>query len=470
MKRIMIGMAVVLALFAGIVMYIERPERTQVVVIGAGASGISAAIEAKQAGFAVVLLEKMPRIGGNSQRATGGMNAVNSQLQLDAGTIDSEKLYLADTLAAGHYQNDRSLASLLVEESGEAVDWLSALGADLTDIGRLAGSRVDRAHRPSGGAPVGSEVMRVLSEQISLLGIDLRVENKVIKLLHDEAGTSVNGVLVRNEEGREYEIMAHAVIIASGGFGGSPERFVSYNPELKGFKTTNHAGATGDYIDLVADLPIELIDMEMIQAHPTVEPDFGVLITEAIRGNGGILVNLQGERFTDEMAFRDVLSEEMRRQPEGESYLIFDESIREGLSAADAYIRMQLVKEADSIEAMADRLGIDKVQFRRTIEIYNGFVAGGADPDFGRRDLPVQLAAPFYAILVQPGVHYCMGGLPINEAGQVLNRDGEVVRGLFACGEATGGIHGNNRLGGNSLTDAIVFGRIVGLSAIGVNN
>ncbi len=469
MKRIILGMAIVFAVFAGFVLYLERPERTDVVVIGAGASGISAAIEAKQAGLSVVLLEKMPRIGGNSQRATGGINGVNSQLQIAAKSIDSEALYLADTLAAGHYQNDRDLAQILVEESGDAVDWLSSLGADLTDIGRLAGSRVDRAHRPSGGAPVGSEVMRVLGAQINALGIDLRVENKVIELLHDESGSEVKGVLVRNQEGREYEIMADAVVIATGGFGGSPERFVAFNPDLKGYKTTNHAGATGDYIDLVADLPIELVDMSMIQAHPTVEPNFGVLITEAIRGNGGILVNLEGNRFTDEMAFRDVLSAEMRKQTAGESFLIFDESIRQGLSAADAYIRMDLVKKAESIEVLAVELGIGESRLRRTLERYNGFVAGGADPDYGRRDLPVQLAAPFYAILVQPGVHYCMGGLPINEHAQVMGQTGAPIKGLYACGEATGGIHGNNRLGGNSLTDAIVFGRIAGQSAVGVN-
>ena len=467
MKKIVMGMAIVFAIFGGIVMFLERPERTDVVVIGAGASGISAAIEAKQAGLSVVLLEKMPRIGGNSSRATGGMNGVNSQLQIEEGIIDSEKSYLADTLEAGHYQNDRYLAEILVEKSGQALDWLIGFGADLTDLGRLAGHQMDRTHRPSGGAPVGSEVVRVLGDQLVRLEINLRVENKVIELLYED--NQVTGVLVRNEEGREYEIMAHAVVIASGGFGGSSERFVFYNPDLKGFKTTNHAGATGDYIDLVADLPIDLIDMEKIQAHPTVEPHFGILITEAIRGNGGILINVEGNRFTDEMAFRDILSDEMRQQPQGQNFLIFDESIRKGLSAADAYINMHLAKEAQTIDEMAQKLGLDTAVLTRSIERYNGFVAGGSDDDFGRRDLPVQLRAPFYAILVEPGVHYCMGGLPINENAQVLDRDGNPISGLFACGEATGGIHGNNRLGGNSMTDSIVFGRIAGQSIRGVN-
>ncbi len=467
MRKIIVGMAIIFAIFGGIVMFLERPERTDVIVIGAGASGISAAIEAKQAGLSVVLLEKMPRIGGNSQRATGGMNAVNSVVQENDGLVDSESLFLADTLAAGHYQNDRKLANLLVEKSGEAVNWLIGFGADLTDLGRLAGHRVDRTHRPSGGAPVGSEVVRVLGEQLVRLGINLRVENKVIQLIDED--NRVTGVLVRNEEGREYEIMADAVVIASGGFGGSAERFVFYNPDLKGFKTTNHAGATGDYIDLVADLPIDLIDMEKIQAHPTVEPHFGILITEAIRGNGGILINMDGNRFTDEMAFRDVLSEEMRQQPMGKNFLIFDESIRNGLSAADAYIDMNLVMEATSISELAQILDVDLVDLTRSIERYNGFVAGGSDEEFHRRDLPIQLTAPFFAILVQPGVHYCMGGLPINESAQVLDRDGVPIQGLFACGEATGGIHGNNRLGGNSMTDAIVFGRIAGQTAGVVN-
>jgi fumarate reductase flavoprotein subunit len=312
-------------------------------------------------------------------------------------------------------------------------------------------------------------VIRVLGQQINALGIDLRLENKVIELVHNGDGSKVKGVLVRNQEGREYEIMADAIIIATGGFGGSPERFVYYNADLKGFNTTNHAGATGDYIDLVSSLPIDLVDMDKIQTHPTVEPEFGVLITEAIRGNGGILVNLQGERFVDEMAFRDVLSEEMRGQTDGESFLIFDENIRSGLSAADAYIGMQLVKEADSVDELAEILGMEDTQLENTIGRYNGFVAGGSDADFGRRNLPVQLAPPFYAILVQPGVHYCMGGLPIDDHARVISRSGDWIEGLYACGEATGGIHGYNRLGGNSLTDAVVFGRIAGQTAGGVN-
>lgn len=469
MKKIIVAMLTVLTLYALFVLYLERPERTQVIVVGAGASGVSAAIEAKQEGYSVVLLEKMPRIGGNSLWSTSGINAVNSRIQIEMGSKDTMELFYEDTVSAGHYENNQELVKILIEESGEAVNWLLDMGADLTEIGRTGGSRIARGHRPSGGAPVGAEIMHVLEDQIDRLDIDLRVENKVIELLYDDRMNRVNGVLVRNREGREYEIMADAVVIATGGFGGSPERFVSYNPRLKGYHSTNHAGATGDYIDLVANLPVDLVDMSKIQTHPTVEPSFGVMIASAVRGNGGILLNEKGERFVNEIAFRDVLSKAILNQPDGRAILIFDDSIRRGLESAEGYIKKGLVKEFDSVEALATWMNIEEQVIIHTIERYNGFVAGGADLDFERQSTPVQLTAPYYAIPVEIGVHYCMGGLPINEYAQVMGISGEPIAGLYACGEATGGIHGNNRLGGNSLTDAIVFGRIAGQSAVGVN-
>ena len=197
------------------------------------------------------------------------------------------------------------------------------------------------------------------------------------------------------------------------------------------------------------------------------EPDHGILITEALRGNGGILVDLMGRRFTDELAFRDILSARILERRNGTAYLVFDDRVRRSLSAAENYIQRNLVKSADTPEELAGKLGIDPPLFSGELESYNRIHRSGLDDPYGRSGLSIPLdTPPYYGIKVSPGVHYCMGGLAIDDHTRVLrDSDGKAIPGLYAAGEATGGIHGNNRLGGNSLADAVIFGRIAGREA-----
>jgi len=456
LKALNIAFLLTLLLSALLIAPFYLPEKADIVIIGAGAAGMSAALEADRENRDVILLEKMPYPGGNTYRATAGINAA-----LDEQDIP---LYIEETLSSGRRTGSKELVTLIAEKSLETLQWLADLGADLSDRGRLAGHSAKRSRRPSGGAPVGREVVSTLYAGVREKELELRTENRALSVTLQ--GRHLD-VLVESPTGREYTLRTRAVIIASGGFGGSPELFTLYNPRLKGFNTTNSPGATGDYLELTRTLPVQLIHLDDIQTHPTVEPDFGILITEALRGNGGILLNSRGKRFTDEMAFRDTLSREILRQPGGSCWLIFDESIREGLTAADFYLRQDLVRQGDSWEELAGRLEIEPSILKNSITRWNGSVTLEKDRDYQRRDLPGRLdQPPFYAIKVAPGVHYCMGGLAIDRSARVLDGNGQPIPGLYAAGEATGGIHGKDRLGGNSLIDALVFGRIAGRAAL----
>lgn len=464
-NRIAIVVSIISVIFIGsfITYTLLRSDTvTDVVVIGAGASGMSAAIEAADAGFDVILLEKMPYVGGNTARATAGINIVGSPFQEEMGIADSKELFVNDVLVSGHSLNNKIMVEKLANESSDALNWLGEMGADLTDIGILAGHAVPRTLRPSGGQPVGSEIVRVLKKNVDEKGIDLRLENKAISILTEASG-EVSGVSVIDRSGRTYTIHTKNVIIATGGFGGSPEMYVYYNQELKGYKTTNSPSATGDFITLVAPLDVKLVDMSYIQTHPTVSYEYGMLITEAIRGNGGILINNKGLRFSDELENRDLLSADILSQPDQEVYLVFNEEIKTSLASSSDYINMDIILSADTLDSLAEQMRIDKQTFQKTIVNYNQFVAQQSDTDFGRRSLERTLeSGKYYAIQVIPGVHYCMGGILIDEKARAIDSKGQIIKGLYASGEATGGIHGLNRLGGNSLLDAVVFGRIAG--------
>ena len=205
-------------------------------------------------------------------------------------------VFFEDVMASGHYENDPEMVKTMIEASGDALKWLTSIGADLSDVGILAGHSAARTYRPSGGQSVGGEIVRKLETYLATTSIDLRLENKATEILCD-AGGAVCGVTVEDGYGRTYEIRTSSVVIATGGFGGSAEVFVRYNPNLKGYATTNTPGATGDFIELAEGVGAKLVNLEAIQTHPTVSTDYGVLITEALRGNGGILVNNQGAPF-----------------------------------------------------------------------------------------------------------------------------------------------------------------------------
>jgi len=442
-----------------------RTERADVVVIGAGASGMVAAITAHDAGAKVILLEKQPLTGGNSMLAAGGMNAAETRVQARKGVDDTRELMYQDTLKGGKLLGDPALVRILADESAASVDWLTGLGADLSDLGRMGGASKDRCHRPSGGSAVGAHIAMVLKENVEKRGLDVRVNSRVVRVIEDARGR-VRGVLVRGRHRGLYRIEARALVLTAGGFSANPERVAHYQPSFRGMITSNQPGATGDGLDLGEAAGAELIQMKEIQIHPSVAAGSRILITEAVRGNGAILVNQEGKRFFNEIGTRDAVSQAILHQTGQSAYMIFDEGIRASLKQIDGYFHLELVKEGESPEALARGLGIPAEALKATLDRYNQAVETKQDVDFKRPDMPRSIrTAKLYAIRVAPGIHYTMGGLKIDTDTRVIAKDGQAIQGFYAAGEVTGGVHGANRLGGNSISETITFGRIAGARA-----
>ena len=436
-----------------------------IVVVGAGGAGLSAAVQAASMGAHVIVLEKQGIIGGNTNYATGGLNAAETSVQKSLGIQDSKQSHFDDTMKGGHYLNDVSLVTILVEKAAEAVDWLISLGADMSNVGKMAGSSQKRTHRPNGGAAIGPHLVSILNKAVQAENISIRTRNMVTSLL-DQNG-KVTGVKVSTSAGT-YSIQAKAVILATGGFGANLSMIGQYRPELQMFNTSNHDGATGDAFAWVTPLQAELVQMDQIQIHPTGEKGSYLLITEAVRGNGAILVNREGVRFANEMWTRDKLSEAILKQTDKSVFIVFDQSVRKSLSTIENYAHQGLLTTADTPAELAKALKLPVDAFVNTMETYQLYQATGEDLDFHREAEEMLFPlneAPYYAIEVEPVIHHTMGGIKINTKAEVITRAGNVIPGLYAAGEVTGGVHGGNRVGGNAVADIVVFGQIAGTSA-----
>lgn len=436
-------------------------ESYDIVIIGAGGGGMAAAITAQEAGADVAIFEKMPIAGGNTSKSSGGMNASETKFQKEQGIEDSNDLFYEDTLEGGKGTNDPELLRYMVDHSAEAIDWLDSIGITLNNITFSGGASVKRIHRPEDGSAVGGYLVEGLLRNIHEKEIPLFVNSEVTKI--NETDGKVSGVNV-TVEGEEKTINAKAVIIATGGFGGNLEMVSEIKPELEGFVTTNHEGATGDGIRMAEELGAAVVDMDQIQIHPTVEQSTSYLVTESVRGDGGILVNQQGERFTDELLTRDKVSANIIALPEKYAYIIADQRLKESVTAINQYEEKGIVTKAETIEELAEKLEIPAENLKATLDTWNEAVKNQEDKDFGRKTgMEYDLShAPYYAIKIAPGIHHTMGGLKIDTETHVLREDGTAIEGLFGAGEVTGQVHGSNRIGGNAVADIIVFGRQAG--------
>lgn len=436
---------------------------TDVVVVGGGGAGLSAAIAAREKGAEVVLVEKMLMLGGNTNYATAGINAANTKLQKKLGIEDNAELFYKDTMKGGKNVNNPELVKKLTADSANIIDWLTERGADLSEVVFTGGQSAKRTHRPTGGQAVGPVIVDALAETAEKDGIDVRTESEVTKLI--KTGDKVTGVEVKHK-GETYNITAKAVVMATGGFGANAKMVAEYKPSLEGFGSTNSPAITGDGIKMVKAVGGDLVDMTEIQTHPTVVHKKTAMITEAVRGEGAILVNREGKRFVSELETRDVVSKAELEQTGKSAFLVFDQEVREKLGAINGYVRKGFTVEGATVEELAGKIGVDPKGLVETMAKYNGYVKAGEDKDFGKTALPRELVkAPFYAIEVSPAVHHTMGGVRINTNAEVLTADGKVIPGLFAAGEITGGVHGANRIGGNAVTDITVYGKTAGENA-----
>lgn len=494
----------------------KRPDETidtDIVIVGGGGAGMTAAIEAANAGKKIVILESQGMAGGNSIRSTGGMNAGKTPEQdknsfdeaagvektlktaeekyadnatisalaatvreqwaayqaAPSGYFDSVELFELDTMIGGKGINNPELVHALASNSADAIQWLESVGAPLPSVSSFGGASVKRIHRPVNAegktVSVGTFMLPILEENAKKLGADLRLETRAKKLLVDESGKIV-GVEAEGPTGEKVTVNAKAVILASGGFGANLEMVTKYRPELEGFMTTNAKGALGDGILMGEEVGAATVDLEQIQIHPTVEMNTAALITEGLRGDGAILVNSNGQRFTDEVGTRDAVSAAEIKQPGSFAYLIVDQAMVDASNVIQGYIKKGYTTQGESYATLAEALQIDSTAFETTMNEWNAAVEAKTDSQFGRTSFASPLnTAPYYAIKVTPGVHHTMGGLKINSEAEVLTADGNKIPGLFAAGEVTGGVHGANRLGGNAVADFVVFGRIAGKQA-----
>lgn len=437
-----------------------------IAIIGAGGAGLTAATEAASKGAKVIVFEKLSIVGGNSNFSTGGINAAYTKEQQRLGIKDSTEVFFNDTMIGGKYLNDPDLVHTLVNQSASIVEWLQSplIGADLSDVGMFGGATNKRIHRPKGGGAIGEHLVPLLKKAALAQGAEIRLKHKVVDITSDEGKAS--GLRISTGEG-EYNVNANAVIIASGGFGANPDLITTYQPTLAKFATTNHPGATGDAFSMVEKFNAALVQMEQIQTHPTVVVHTGIMITEAVRGNGAILVNHLGKRFVNEMETRDIVSNAILKSDGHTAFIIFNQNIRESLKAIEEYTTVMI--SAQTISELAKKIEVNPTILEDTIKKYNAYVVKKIDPDFKRNPASMENSlaeGPYYAIEVEPAVHHTMGGLKINTKAEVINKSGQSIPGLFAAGEVTGGIHGANRLGGNAVADYCIFGKIAADSAI----
>jgi fumarate reductase flavoprotein subunit len=303
--------------------------------------------------------------------------------------------------------------------------------------------------------------MKALRAATAQRNIDVRTNSDVVNII-----ANASGVLVRERMGHLYEIEAKALILASGGFAANMQMVTKYHPEYAGFSTSNQPGAIGDGIVLGNELGVQLRDMDQIQIHPTLAAGTNILVSEASRGVGAILINREGKRFVNELTTRDIASAAVLKQTGKTAFLIFDEGLRKKMTLIEGYFHLGFVKEGATPEALAQAIGVDPATFATTIANYNKYQQDKVDPDFKRPDMPRPVNQPnYYSIEIQPGIHYTMGGVLLNEHAQAIARNGKPIPGLYAIGEVTGGVHGTNRLAGNSTSETITFGRIAGHEA-----
>ena len=412
----------------------------------------------------VAVLEKEEELGGNTNRASSGMNAAETNVQLKHRVIDNVADFYHETYKDGGRLNDKDMLGYFVYHTAPAVDWLADHDIKLDDITVTGGMSKKRTHRPASMAPIGGFLVKSLLGVVAKENIPVFNNTKVTKLLQAADGR-INGVEVKSGDLTK-KVDAKAVILATGGFGASKEYIERFRPDLKDYKTTNQPGATGDGLKLAENVGAELMQMNLVQVHPTVQQDHPhvYLIGEAVRGEGAILVNAQGERFVNELNTRKIVSNAITALPEHSAYLIFDQGIRDRAKAIEFYDKTGLVVHGDTIEDLAQNLNMDPATLKATVNTWNQAVTNHDDEQFHRTTgMDRGITKPgFFAIHIAPAIHYTMGGIHITPKTQVLDGNGDIIKGLFAAGEVAGGLHGNNRVGGNSIAETIVFGRQAG--------
>ena len=455
---------------------LPKTSNYDVVVIGAGGAGFSAAITARNAGANVVLLEKMPAVGGNSLISGAEMNAAGNWVQPKLGiNDDSPELHAEDTFKGGDGKGDMKVINVMTHQALDAAKWCrDYLGVRFEDdnLFFFGGHSRKRALIPVGHT--GTEFIAKFQAKADELGIPVITNMKAEELIKNKDGRVVG--VKATMDGSEYTFNAKGgVVLATGGFGANPEMVKKYNPKIdERFKTTDAPGTTGEALYMAERAGAELVNMGYIQTYPICDPISGAieLIADA-RFDGAIMLNQEGKRFVEELQRRDVLSEAILNQTGRYCWVLWNDNIgkisntvKAHANEYEAFTKQGIMTTCDDLKCIADFTKIPFDQLQKTVKRVSDMAGKGNDKDFNHRaGLMDMQQGKYYVIKAVPSTHHTMGGVRINEKAEALTAEGKVIPGLWAAGEVTGVTHGTNRLGGNAYTDIIVFGRIAGEAA-----
>ena len=446
-------------------------EDLDILVIGAGACGLCAAIAAHDQGLSTAIVEKMDRPGGNSALSTGSVPAAGSRFQREAGIADDAETYFRDLMAIAGDADNPELVRLMTEVSAETVEWLiDDVGARLRLVTayKHIGHSVPRLHAPPSRR--GADLVDDLLAAVEARDIPLALGNSVRELLVEDG--AVRGGLVDAGDGKAFEIRAARTILAVNGFGANPQLVARFCPEIAGARYFGARGSSGEAVLWGERLGAALDNMAAYQGYAAVADPHGGLLSWTTIEKGGILVGADGRRFGDESSGYSGYARTVLAQGD-HAYAVFDQRIFDIAAQEEEFCELEAYgafKCADNVEELALACGLDAHALRDEVDDYNAAAAGRRGDRFGRKEFGLgPLEPPFYACRVVPGMFHTQGGLRIDREARVLRASGEAIPNLYAGGGAAAGISGRSgALGyasGNGLLTAVALGRIAALSA-----
>ncbi|GMM35377.1 hypothetical protein DASC09_027020 [Saccharomycopsis crataegensis] len=469
--------------------------KNPVIVVGGGLAGLSAAHQAYMNGANVFIIDKQGFFGGNSTKATSGINGALTRTQVDLNIKDSVQQFYNDTIKSGKNQADEKLARVLTYESASAIEWLQdEFDLDLTLVSRLGGHSQPRTHRGKDAKFPGMAITYALMSKLEAIAdkepsrVCISKKSKLIDLIKE--GNVCKGIVFLKNNKDKFKAYG-PVVLATGGYAAdftSPDSLLKkYRPDVMALSTTNGNHATGDGQKLVIKNGGIGIDLEKVQVHPTglVAPNdphskFKFLAGEALRGEGAIMLDATGKRFCNELGTRDYVSGEMTKVKYPIRLVLNSKSAKKLPFHVSHYESRGLMKKESGVK-LAKSIGISESQLQSELDKYNKAAAyAAANPNsetidpYGKKffdGTPFNTSDTFHVSLIDRVVHFTMGGVKIDPNARVLTYKGddknafEPILGLYAAGELAGNIHGHNRLGGSSLLACVCFGRVGGRSA-----
>ncbi|KAF9110218.1 hypothetical protein BGX27_006636 [Mortierella sp. AM989] len=452
----------------------------QVIVVGGGLSGLSAAHTILEHGLNVLVIDKNAFFGGNSTKATSGINGALTKTQIQLGIKDSVEAFYEDTAKSARDMLRPDLVKVLTGRSASAVEWLQdKFQLDLSLVSRLGGHSFPRTHRGKEKMP-GMTITYALMELLEDLSVSQPDRVKVIKKSRVTNLIKENGAVVGveyenlNEPGKKTKAWG-PVVLATGGYAAdfsSDSLLKQYRPDLWDLPTTNGDHTTGDGIKMALAIGGKTINMEKVQVHPTGlvdprEPDAKVkfLAAEALRGVGGLLLQADGKRFCDELGHRDYVTGMMWKNKFPIRLVLNTPAAKEIEWHCKHYVGRGLMKYFKNGEELAKEIGIPPSELKKTFDDYNAIAEGKVKDPWGKKyfhNYPIKMEQDFHVARMAPVLHYTMGGVDINDEANIKDTSDKEIPGLFAAGEMCGGVHGANRLGGSSLLGCVVFGRTAG--------